>query len=104
MDQTSDTPVVCDVCGAELVVGAWPFCHGDPANHTVGTIHGLFDPFRPYVDEHILPNGKDIGLNHSGTEMVRGTRIESREHRRAIMKAEGLDWNGRRVGQKHCEV
>ena len=41
-------PDVCEQCGAELGVGRWPFCNGDPAKHVrVGRY--FHDGFEPYV-------------------------------------------------------
>jgi hypothetical protein len=84
----------CDTCGRELKIGEWPWCNGT-GDHSPGK-YG-HEPFHEYVDEHILSDGKDVGLNGAG-EPVIGTRISSRDQRKAIMKAAGLEYKGRRYG------
>jgi len=85
----------CDECGNDYRVGDWPWCGGG-GEHRPGR-YG-FEPFRDYVDEHILEGGTDVGLNGAG-EVVRGTRITSREQRRAIMRANKIEFGGRRYGR-----
>lgn len=64
--------MTCDKCGAELQIGAWPWCpHGDA--------RGFGDaPLEPYFDEHISPSGE---------------YITSRGQRRALMSKAHLDYN-----------
>jgi len=101
--------MTCDICGAELIIGGGPgeWCKGDPEYHKPMKIHGLFDPFTPYVDPHILPFG-DPRANVEGVHPVlgkiRGTLIESREQRRAIMKEQNLDWAPRPYGEGGSEI
>ena len=93
-----DKRVVCDACGKDYGIGDWPFCQGT-GDHSAGK-YG-YDPFHEYVDEHILPPdtpmSREIGLNNAGDPCM-GTRISSREQRRAIMKEHGLVPKGRRYG------
>ena len=90
--------ITCDACGKDYGIGDWPFCKGT-GDHRPG-IFG-YEPFESYIDEHILPPdtpmSREIGQNLAG-EVVRGTRIESREQRRAIMKEHGIVPKGRRYG------
>lgn len=86
----------CDRCGAQVQVGDWPFCKGDPKDHENGGSYG-FSPFEPYVDPNILPNGKDVGYNRHLGRMVTGTLIESREQRKRIMRENNIEWAGRTV-------
>lgn len=44
--------MTCDECGAELQVGQWPFCHGDP------TKHAAFQPDHLAVIDDSWPGGK----------------------------------------------
>ncbi len=70
----------CDRCGATLEVGSWPFC--DASKHAQVESFG-FDAFEPYYDKHILSRKSPDDP---------GTFIASRSDRRAIMKANGLDF------------
>lgn len=99
MEQVESKSEVCDKCGGDYFIGDWPYCNGD-GDHKRGSFG--FDPFTPYVDPHILPNGRDIGPAANG-EIMRGTKIESREHRKAIMKQHGLHWKGRKIGNGRTE-
>lgn len=87
--------VHCDKCGGEVRVGDWPFCKGDPKEHSKSWKFG-FDPFEPYIDPNIDAYGQDVGYNRHLGRMLRGTLVTSREHRRALMKKNNLDWAGRR--------
>lgn len=98
---------MCDACGAELKVGDWPFCKGDPSDHVNDGSFG-FPPFEPYIDPHILPHSDprahSTGFNkHLGRNLT-GTLIESREQRRKIMKEQNLDWAPRAYGTGGSEV
>ena len=67
----------CDSCGAELRIGEWPFCGGDPAKHEPAI--GFGDkPIEPYMDEHLGPEPVEI---------------TSRGQRRAIMSRAHLDYH-----------
>lgn len=91
--------MICDECGAKLRIGDWPFCKGDPLAHKPGQSGFGFDPFTPYVDPHILPFSDPRAhaeeFNAALGRVVRGTKIESREQRKALMREQGLDWAGR---------
>ena len=50
---------VCDECGAELEVGCWPFCGGDPEAHVPVERFGD-DPITPYMDEMLGPEPVEI--------------------------------------------
>jgi hypothetical protein len=64
--------MTCDKCGAELTIGAWPWCPHQDA-------HGFGDaPLEPYFDEHISASGE---------------YITSRGQRRAIMSKNHLDYH-----------
>ena len=66
----------CDLCGAALKVGEWPFCNGDPAAHVFASNFGE-QPLEPYMDENIAANPIEI---------------TTRGQRRAIMRASGLEY------------
>lgn len=97
------TIYICDACGKERVVGADPYCP-----HGGGFGAGLYDPFTPYVDPHLLPasdpRAKDVEFNKNLGREIKGVRITSREQRRALMKEQGLDWAGRSHGTGGMEV
>lgn len=44
----------CPNCGAELHLGQWPFCKGDPSDHAFG--NNLQQPMSPYTDDMIANN------------------------------------------------
>lgn len=83
IDKSDDAP--CEKCGHFVEVGDYPFCKGNQADHGQTKHYG----FEPYVDEHISPNGADVGYNYQG-QKVRGTFIASRSDRQQIMKQNGL--------------
>ncbi len=78
----------CDRCGAELKVGAWPFCHGDPKEHEPAKRFN-FDPLEPYVDEHLTtdPNGVEI--------TTRGQRLKLMDQNALVYHKNRFDTNGR---------
>jgi hypothetical protein len=85
---------VCEKCGATLVVGAWPFCGGDPAKHVV--VDGFFhEGFEPYVDTQLLDR-KDPRCDSVDQRGVRGVWIDSRSKRREIMKEKGLQYGSQK--------
>lgn len=86
---------VCVRCDGLRQPGDWPHCSGNPQDHVPGKFGN--DPFKGYVDEHILPDGRDIGPNGAG-EIVQGTRIDTRSERKRLMKENGLEYKGRRYG------
>jgi hypothetical protein len=94
---------ICDKCGGTVHIGDWPFCKGGPDDHRPGGGFG-FDPFTPYLDPHIDPNGRDVKFVPSLGRKMQGTWITSREQRRAIMKANNLEWAGRPMGEGGNEV
>lgn len=80
----------CDLCGAELQVGQWPFCHGDPSQHV--DAKGFGDaPLEPYIDEHIAPAGTEVGYDSEGNP-YRGHLITTRGQRRALMSKGHIDY------------
>ena len=90
--------VRCDECGSSYGISDWPWCKGT-GDHTPGKFG--HKPFCPYTDEHLLPPDTPMsqhhGLNLAGDPCI-GTYIESREQRKAIMKAHGIVPKGRRYG------
>lgn len=92
---------VCDSCGKRWAIGEWPHCP-----HGYGK-HG-HAPFTSYVDPHILPDSdpraQHTEFNKNLGFKVKGTLIESREQRKALMKEQGLDWAGREHGTGGMEV
>jgi hypothetical protein len=91
-------PEACERCGTVLHVGQWATCKGNPSDHGFTKHYG----FEPYIDEHILPNGREVGRNLYG-ELVSGTFIHSRSDRKAIMKANNIV-SGGKVGHKGRSV
>jgi hypothetical protein len=65
-------------CGKEVLIGQWPFCKGNPDNHS-GEIHGMLGEFKPYWDEHVRDDGNPV-------------YITSLAERRREMKAAHLDY------------
>jgi len=99
----------CDICGAKLVVGGGPgeWCKGNPEYHKPMKMHGLYDPFTPYVDPHLLPysdpRAHETEFNKNLGRHVRGVRITSREQRRKLMKENGIDFAPRPYGSGGTE-
>ena len=67
----------CDKCGAELKVGEWPFCNGDPAAHILATNFGE-QPLEPYIDHNLGPEPVEI---------------TTRSQRRAIMARQHFEYH-----------
>ena len=62
----------CDICGAELRIGEWPFCpHGDARYFGE-------EPLEPYIDHNLGPEPVEI---------------RTRGERRAIMSRNHLEYN-----------
>lgn len=85
MEEANDTH--CRRCNREWQPGDFPFCKGEQWQHE--NMQGFNDPLSAYVDEHILPEGRDVGYNESGEKVV-GTLITDRGHRNQIMKEHNL--------------
>jgi hypothetical protein len=66
--------MTCDRCGAELFIGAFPFCKGDPADH-VPTSTAVIGDEMDYIDHNL------------GREPV---HIRSRAQRAQLMRERGL--------------
>jgi hypothetical protein len=77
----------CDECGKVVHVGDWPICP-HPRAAGAGNM-GMLGEFKPYVDEH---------LQHEPQY------ITSLAERKRAMKANNLDYAGRKVGMPGCEV
>lgn len=69
--------MTCDKCGAELQIGEWPFCKGDPSAHAPMTHFGD-EPLTPYIDHNLGPEPIEI---------------RTRGERRAIMSRNHLDYH-----------
>jgi hypothetical protein len=66
----------CERCGAEILIGMFPFCRGNASDH--GKWYGAEEPLSPYWDEHISPEGAEI---------------RTRGERRRLMDRNGLDYH-----------
>ena len=77
---------LCDKCGAELMVGQWPWCpHEDARNFGEA-------PLEPYMDEHLGPEPVEI---------------TTRAQRRAIMSQAHLDYldvSGKKRGKVYVDL
>jgi hypothetical protein len=81
---------ICDKCGAELRIGSFPFCKGNPADHTPGTSAAIGDD---------IPGGIEIDhgiCNADGTPR----RFYSKSEMNKAARAAGLIPFVRHVGSK----
>ncbi len=85
-------PTICEKCGSETQVGDWPWCKGDPNDHTAGKF-GL-DPLHDYIDVGLPGENKQWGIDNAGNPAY-GVRISSRDERNAIMREHGLVSGGK---------
>ena len=83
--------MTCDKCGAELQVGQWPFCGGDPAKHEDARGFGEA-PLEPYMDEHLGPEPVEI------TTRAQRRRIMSQAH------LDYLDVSGKKRGKVYVDL
>jgi hypothetical protein len=82
--------VVCDDCGTELKVGAWPFCKGDKDAHKPTERFGLES--LDYYDVQLLDN-KDPRKNCvDPVTGMRAIHITSRGERQKLMKEKGVQF------------
>lgn len=76
--------MICDKCGKEIRIGAWPWC---PHETAVG---GMLGRFTPYWEEHLV-EGPPVW-------------VTSLSERKRLMKAANADYHGKRVGMPGCEI
>jgi hypothetical protein len=91
----------CEKCGADVQIGQWPFCGGDPSRHVDARSFGD-PPMEPYVDEHVAPGGRDVGHDSEGNPYY-GHLITTRGERRRLMSRNHSDYHdvsGKRRGGK----
>jgi hypothetical protein len=93
--------VACDKCGGTYYEGEFPFCKGSPADH--GKMHGFDEAFEPYVDIQLLSK-KDPRCTSVNEFGQRGVPINSRSERRALMKAEGLQYGSQKFDTKRGKI
>jgi hypothetical protein len=84
---------VCDDCGKSLLVGDWPYCGGNPRKHTNTQQErmGMLGEFHPYQDHDLNPGPGPV-------------EIRSLAQRQRLMKEQGSDYKGVKVGMPGCMV
>lgn len=53
--------MVCEKCGAELNIGSFPFCKGNPADH--GFMGFSKSNVFPFEARHVAPDGKPMTID-----------------------------------------
>ncbi len=86
--------MTCDDCDAELFVGAWPFCTGNPSAH-VRLGGGMLGGFKEYWDEDVAPPPSDVfkpAISIPDYVEGRGYRIGNLRDRERLKKLSRCDY------------
>lgn len=60
-----DSPIICPICQATLIIGSWPYCRGNQSDH--GTVYATKSAVFPFESRHVTPDGKPLvieSMNH----------------------------------------